>query len=345
MQAIDPIANTANVWYNTCASSQGDGQNDADTTSDLPPEYDARPQDTETWNGSPQDLCLPPQLGLLTSNVLDDDGNYLEVFEFEDDCYIPEQDSTYDPNSPAAHDELRRFIGDIHGNSERSGDSPDERHVFVERGPGRAPTVCGPQEDQRRRLKSAAYPDVGILKNAGRFIFTVVRDNACHGNYETVIDFVLRTGRGFKYIAEHMLEQQTVTKWLTGVLQGIKPGINAVLSTGTIPWSIVAPGGLIDATWQALGVDSPNGPADLMGSIWKVIGTTDPEDFGNLAVCDSKVNAFKALVCLVHCMMIASICNNSTNYPDSLLAANHPLALFAGKVSTILNGLESYMTF
>lgn len=67
MHVVDPVKNSAQTWYNTCAGTgtgtgAGDGRNDDDMRSDLPPAFTPQRDDTEAVE-PPSDIEQPSIVG------------------------------------------------------------------------------------------------------------------------------------------------------------------------------------------------------------------------------------------------------------------------------------------
>ena len=102
---------------------------------------------------------------------------------------------------------------------------------------------------------------------------------------------------GYKFVAEHVWEQQGGKAFFQAMIDGVKPG-NSALSTGVLSWTPFDQTNSATAyfyqTWTSLGVTFSGAGTTPMQSFYSVFGTLT--DSNNLLVLDSQTNGMKAIL-------------------------------------------------
>jgi hypothetical protein len=102
---------------------------------------------------------------------------------------------------------------------------------------------------------------------------------------------------GYKFVAEHVWEQQGEKDFFQAMIDGLKPSGQA-LSTGTLSWTPFDTTNPVTAyfynTWTSMGVAFSGAGSTPMESFYSVLGTLT--DSTNLLVLDSQTNGMKAIL-------------------------------------------------
>ena len=247
-------------------------------------------------------MCpIPPGI-LLESGQVDDDGDpqdEIEFYGFEDDCFINGDASSWDSGSEWAHDEQKRSLPfgsryDLaHYELSYAANATDHAFRLQKRGGSRLQSICGPgpvRTAKKNQLRSRPYPTVNRLLKGPIDVISLAKPAIC-GAAGIVVQQAKTVGQ--KYVVEHVMELQSVSKFATSLARGILPG-GGSFSTGTLPFSIFDVNGAFQSSWASLGVANPAVGSSMEETVYSVLGTSS--NLNNFQICEAGLNGLKATI-------------------------------------------------
>jgi hypothetical protein len=163
------------------------------------------------------------------------------------------------------------------------------------RGRSRSSKLCKNKPGKSRNkvtqgLKSQSYRPVKDLLSAKKKVFTANK-KACGAK-------ALSTGSvlvsGYKFVAEHVWEQQGVKTFLQSMIDGVGPGGNK-MTAGVLSWTpFSSTSSAFFKSWASSGVSWTGAGLNPMDTFYSILGTLTDSD--NLLILDSKTNGMKAII-------------------------------------------------
>jgi hypothetical protein len=162
------------------------------------------------------------------------------------------------------------------------------------RGGPRKSKVCKNKPGKNRnkitqQLKSTSYRPVKDLLPTKRIF--AANKKACGAKALASGEVLLA---GYRYVAEHVWEQQGVKTFLQSMIDGVGPGGNE-LTAGVLPWTpFSSTSSAFFKTWANAGVSWTGDGTTPMETFYNILGTLTDSD--NLLILDSKTNGMKAVI-------------------------------------------------
>lgn len=234
----------------------------------------------------------------LESGQQDDSGDsdfLLEVFQFEEDCFISGEANSGDPSGPNGGFETRSLHFNSNDSSVDSFTEWNEWHVFERRaGSSRLQKICGNGPGPIRNrltnsLRSRPYPSVKELSARLPFIGWAKPIGCALAGLAASATGI----PGTMYVTEHVFELQSVKSFIQSMIDGVLPG-GGLLSTGKVSFSFFGIGGEFQSAWASLGITAPPVGTTPEQTIYSALGTTS--SFDNFQIFAAKLNGLKAIV-------------------------------------------------
>lgn len=171
----------------------------------------------------------------------------------------------------------------------------DHFNDLEKRGRARKSRLCKNKPGKSRnkvtqQLTSAGYSPVKDLLKLNKKVF-LANKKACGSAALTSGNALVA---GYKFVAEHVYEQQGVKSFLQSMIDGVAPG-GTSLTAGTLSWTpFSATSSAFFQTWAQNGVSWSGVGTSPMDTFYSILGTTTNAD--NLLILDSQTNGMKAII-------------------------------------------------
>jgi hypothetical protein len=204
-------------------------------------------------------------------------------------------------------DEFKRSLDELNERAE-AGEDVGEEHMLLlsdlsyehindleKRGAARKSKVCKNKPGKNRnkvtqQLTSTSYRAVKDLLKANKKVFTANK-KACGAAALTSGNILLT---GYKFVAEHVWEQQGVKTFLQSMIDGVGPGGNS-LTAGVLSWTpFSSTSSAFFKTWASAGISWTGAGTTPMETFFSILGTLTDSD--NLLILDSQTNGMKAVI-------------------------------------------------
>ena len=248
----------------------------------------------------------------------------IELYEQEADCYVGGVDGSGDPSQPTlvsdsnlnnvlkltaarSHNEMKRNLAALNDRHEAGEDIEEELRLLIlenarehfneleKRGAARKSKLCKNKPGKNRnkitqQLTSTSYRAVKDLLAAKKKVFTANKQ-ACGSKALTSGNVLVA---GYKFVAEHVWEQQGVKTFLQSMIDGVGPGGNT-LTAGVLSWTpFSSTSSAFFNTWASAGVSWTGAGTTTMETFYSILGTLSNSD--NLLILDSQTNGMKAII-------------------------------------------------
>lgn len=172
----------------------------------------------------------------------------------------------------------------------------DEHYAHLEkRGRARKSKLCKNKPGKSRnkitsQLTSTPYKAVKDLLVAKKKVFTS-KKSACGSAALSSGNALLAA---YKFVSEHVWEQQGVKTFLQSMIDGVGPG-GTTFKAGVLSWTpFSSTSAAFFQTWTSAGVSWSGAGSTPMETFFSILGTNTNAD--NLLILDSQTNGMKAII-------------------------------------------------
>jgi hypothetical protein len=204
------------------------------------------------------------------------------------------------------HDETKRKLEDLNERAEAGEDIEEELMLLLadlshehfnnleERGGARKSSVCKNKPGKNRnkvkqQMTSTPYQPFKNLLASKKIYYASKK--ACGSAALASTNILLA---GYKWVAEHVWEQQGVKTFLQSMIDGVGPG-GTSMTAGALSWTpFSSTSSAFYQTWASAGVSCSGVGTSPMNTFFSILGTLTDSD--KLLILDSKTNSMKAII-------------------------------------------------